>query len=152
MLLSKDLREFVELLNSNRVEYLIVGALAVSWYGFPRFSADIDLLIGTNETNAERLLTTIRQFGFGSLQLAPSDFTSPGRVIQLGNEPNRIDLLTSISGVSFDDAWSNRVAGDLGGLPVNYIGRAELYRNKEATGRAKDQIDLEELRKLEHEN
>lgn len=147
MPLSKDLREFVECLNSNKVEYLIVGALAVSWHGFPRYSADIDFFLRSTQSNAEHVLQAIRQFGFGSLDISVDDFVTPGRVIQLGHEPNRIDLLTSISGVDFEDAWSTRVAGQIDGLAVNFIGRDALLRNKASTGRAKDRIDLEELMK-----
>jgi hypothetical protein len=147
MPLSKDLREFVECLNSNRVEYLVVGALAVSWHGFPRYSADIDFFLRASHANAERVLQAIRPFGFGGLDIAVDDFVTPGRVIQLGREPNRIDLLTSISGVGFEDAWSTRVEGEIDGLPAAFIGRDALLRNKAATGRAKDRIDIEELRK-----
>ncbi len=148
MPLSKDLKEFVECLNSNSVEYLIVGALAVSWHGFPRYSADIDVLVGTSSRNAARLLTAIRQFGFASLDITLEDFAVSGRVIQLGREPHRIDLLTSISGVTFEEAWQSRCAGTIDGVTVNFIGRTALLRNKEATGRAKDRIDAEELRKV----
>ena len=147
MPLSKDLREFIECLNSNRVEYLVVGALAVSWHGYPRYSADVDFLVRPSRANAELLLSAIRQFGFGSLDISINDLTAPGKVIQLGYEPNRIDLMTSVTGVGFDEAWQTRASGDLDGVPVNFIGRAALLRNKESTGRAKDRIDAEELRK-----
>ena len=147
MPLSKDLREFVECLNSNKVEYLIVGALAVSWHGFPRYSADIDFFLRSSQSNAERVLQAIRQFGFGSLDITVDDLMAHGRVIQLGHEPNRIDLLTSISGVGFEEAWSTRVEGKIDGLAVNFIGREALLLNKASTGRAKDRIDLEELTK-----
>ena len=149
MPLSKDLREFVECLNSNEVEYLVVGALAVSWHGFPRYSADIDFFIHADPENAARVLRAIQQFGFGSLEISTSDLTAPLRVIQIGVEPNRIDLMTSISGVGFEEAWKTRVGGDIDGVPVNFIGKAALLRNKEAAGRGKDRIDAEELRKLD---
>lgn len=147
MPLSKDLREFVEFLNSNGVEYLVVGALSVAWHGYPRYSADIDFFVNASPANASRVLNAIQQFGFGSLGLTVEDFTAPARVIQLGHEPNRIDLMTSISGVSFDDAWQTRVEGELDGILVHFIGRDALLRNKEASGRGKDRIDVEELRK-----
>ena len=102
MPLSRDLREFIECLNSNEVEYLAAGALAVSWHGFPRYSADIDFLIRPSKANAERALRAIAQFGFGSLGISTADLTAPGKVIQLGLEPNRIDLMTSVTGVTFD--------------------------------------------------
>lgn len=99
MPLSKDLREFIECLNSNKVEYLVVGALAVSWHGFPRYSGDVDFLIRPNGDNAEAVLNALRQFGLGMLDISAADLATPGKVVQLGYEPNRIDLITSITGV-----------------------------------------------------
>jgi hypothetical protein len=148
MPLHKDLQEFVECLNSCKVDYLIVGALAVSWYGFPRYSADVDFLIRPAPDNANRLLDAIRKFGMGSLGLSIEDFSSPGKVIQIGVQPNRIDLLTSITGVGFEEAWESRVLGTLEGVPVQFIGRNALLKNKDATGRPKDRIDAEELRRI----
>jgi hypothetical protein len=127
---------------------LIVGALAVSWHGFPRYSADVDFLVRSSDDNAERVLEALRAFGMGSLSLSPGDFSSPGKVVQLGFEPNRIDIMTSITGVSFEEAWDSRVPGALEGIPVHFIGREALLRNKEATGRPKDCIDAEELRRI----
>jgi hypothetical protein len=147
MPLSRDLKEFVECLNSNRAEYLIVGALAVSWHGFPRYSGDIDFLVRPTPDNAHRVRAALVQFGFGELDISLTDLTTPGKVIQLGYEPNRIDLMTSITGVRFEDAWETRVAGELDGLPVFYIGRAALLQNKESTGRSKDKIDADQLRR-----
>jgi hypothetical protein len=147
MPLNKDLREFVELLNSNKVEYLVVGAFAVAWYGYPRYTADLDILVRPESGNAERVLEALRQFGFGSLHIESGDLTAVGQVIQLGVKPNRIDLLTSVSGVSFEEAWADRTEGSLDGVPAMFIGRTALIRNKESTGRAKDRGDAEELRK-----
>src|SRR5205809_1253438 len=113
MPLQRDLREFIECLNSNRVEYLVVGALAVSWHGFPRYSADIDFWVRPTLENAGLLIKAIQDFGLGSLDLDVDDFTKLDRVVQLGQAPNRIDLLTSISGVQFDEAWLNRSSGTL---------------------------------------
>ena len=147
MPLSKDLREFVECLNSHKVEYLVVGALAVSWHGFPRYSADIDFFVRASSDNARRILSAIHAFGFASLPLKAHDFTTPNRVIQVGQEPNRIDLMTSISGVAFEEAWLTRVPGTIDGITVQFIGREALLRNKAASGRPKDRIDIEELQK-----
>lgn len=147
MPLSKDLREFVGLLNANKVEYLVVGAFAVAYHGVPRYTADLDLLLCSSPENAERVLRTLLQFGFGNLGIGSGDLQEADKVIQLGVSPNRIDLLTSISGVSFDDAWSTREQGDLDGVGVHFIGRSALIRNKEHTGRARDLGDAEELRK-----
>jgi len=147
MPLNRDLREFIECLNSNKAEYLIVGAFAVSWHGFPRYSGDIDFLVHPTPENAVLVLRALADFGLGSLDISVNDLSTPGKVIQLGYEPNRIDLMTSVTGVTFDEAWTERASGELDGVPVNFIGRAALLRNKEATGRAKDLIDAIELRK-----
>ena len=104
--------------------------------------------MNASPTNAALAVAALQQFGFESLGLTVDEFTTPGRVIQLRHEPNRIDRLTSISEVSFDDAWQSRVTGELDGLPVSFIGREALLRNKDAAGRGKDRIDAEELRKL----
>jgi hypothetical protein len=147
MPLSKDLREFVALLNSNEVEYLVVGAFAVAYHGFPRYTADLDIFVRSSEQNAERVLKTLGEFGFGSIGISKEDLRSSDSVIQLGVKPNRIDILSSISGITFDEAWTTRQEADLGGLRANFIGREALIQNKLATGRARDQGDAEELRK-----
>ena len=145
MPLPKDWRAFIESLNSNRVEYLIVGAVALAHYGFPRYTGDLDVLIRNTPDNAARLESAVSDFGFSSLGLTAADFVNAYQVVQLGTAPNRIDLLTSITGVSFDDAWQGRLEGDLGGVPVAFIGRRELIQNKRSTGRAQDRADLELL-------
>lgn len=147
MPLNKDWREFLELFNSNRVDYLVVGAFAVAFHGYPRYTADLDLLVRPTAQNAERVMRALSEFGFGSLGIRAADLCTPGMVVQLGVQPNRIDLLTAISGVNFDEAWEARKTAELDGLPTQFIGRAELLRNKEQTGRAKDLGDAEELRK-----
>lgn len=152
MPLSKDLREFVESLNSNKVDYLVVGAFAVAWYGYPRFTADLDILIRPESTNAIRVLEALRQFGFGALDIGIEDLIAAGQIIQLGVKPNRIDILTSVSGISFEEAWNDRTEGFLDGIPATFIGRTALIRNKESTGRAKDLGDAEELRKRQPES
>src|SRR5437868_11981994 len=134
MLLNKDLREFAELLNSNKVEFVVVGAFAVGWHGFPRFTGDLDVLVRPTVANGAAVVEAIRQFGFASLGIADEDFAHTGRVIQLGFEPSRIDLVTSITGVDFEEIWVGKVSGEIDGLPVFFIGFDELLRNKEATG------------------
>jgi nucleotidyltransferase DUF2204 len=147
MPLSKDLREFVELLNANKVEYVVVGAFAVAFYGVPRYTADLDLLVRPTKANGERILSTLRQFGFGDVQIEPSDFSGPDKIVQLGVSPNRVDLLTSITGVSFEEVWSTRKNGDLDGITVSFIGPSSLIKNKEQTGRPRDLGDADELKK-----
>jgi hypothetical protein len=145
MPLPEDWRAFIESLNSNGVEYVIVGAVALAYHGFPRYTGDLDVLIRNSPENAKRLESALAAFGFAALGLKAADFAEAYRVIQLGVPPNRIDLLTSITGVSFDDAWADRVEADVEGTPVNFISRQALIRNKRLTGRAQDKADLEAL-------
>jgi hypothetical protein len=146
MPLNKELREFVELLNSNEVEYLVVAAFAVAYHGFPRYTADLDILLRPTPENAGRVLRALQSFGFGNVGVTAEDLQAEGKIIQLGVKPNRIDLLTAISGVTFEEAWHGREEGELEGIPSRFIGRTALLTNKEATGRAKDKGDAEELR------
>jgi hypothetical protein len=143
--LQNDLSEFVALLNSHGVEYLVVGGHAVAFHGHPRLTGDIDFFIRPIRENAERVLKVLADFGFGDLNLNADDLVVQERIVQLGRPPNRIDLLTSISGVSFDDAWATRVPGDLGGSQVNFLGWDALIQNKTASGRDKDRLDVAKL-------
>jgi hypothetical protein len=144
--LQKDLREFVELLNSHGAEFLVVGGHAVAFHGHPRFTGDIDFLIRPSVENATRVLSALYAFGFGDLPLTVDDFVKPGNVVQLGRPPNRIDLLTSISGVEVENAWSSRVKSELDGLPVCFLGWQSLIDNKQASGRPKDLADVAKLK------
>lgn len=146
MKLQQDLREFVALLNSHEAEFLVVGGHAVAFHGHPRFTGDIDFLIRPSAENATRVMNVLRAFGFGELTLSVDDFVKPGNVVQLGRPPNRIDLLTSISGVEFEDAWSSRVQATLDGLPVCFLGWQSLIENKQASGRPKDLADVAKLK------
>ena len=145
MSLPKDWRAFIESLNSNGVEYLIVGAVALAHHGLPRYTGDLDVLVRNTPENAQRLERLLQDFGFGGLGLKQADFVNSYQVIQLGLPPNRIDLLTSMTGVSFDEAWAGKVEAELGGMKVNILGRQALIRNKKATRRAQDLADLEAL-------
>lgn len=147
MKLQRDLREFIELLNSTKARYVIVGGYAVAYHGHPRFTGDIDLLVESSPENATALVQVLRSFGFGELGVQAGDFLSPDSVVQLGVPPNRIDLLTSISGVDFADVWSSRVDAQLDGLPVCFISKDLLLQNKRAAGRAKDLADVSQLAK-----
>ena len=122
-----------------------MGGYTVAFHAKPRFTKDIDLLVEPTPDNARRLLQALCDFGFGAANLTADDFTIPGRVVRLGFAPNRVDLMTAIDGVSFADAWTGRASGRFGSVPVFYIGKAELARNKRATGRAQDLADLEAL-------
>jgi hypothetical protein len=117
----------------------------VAFHGHPRFTGDIDFFIRATGENAERVLQALDAFGFGSLGIKAADLTEPGQVVQLGRPPNRIDILTSISGVDFDSAWPSRVPADLDGHAVNFIGMDDLLKNKHASGRPKDLVDAVKL-------
>jgi predicted nucleotidyltransferase len=146
--LDKDLREFIESLNSRRVDYVIVGGHAVAFHGHPRFTGDIDLFVRASSENAGRLVEAITDFGFSDLRLSPDTLTRPNNVVQLGYPPNRIDLLTSISGVDFEEAWNSKAAGELDGVPVFFLGWDALLKNKRASGRDRDLVDVSRLSKV----
>ncbi|HLK63400.1 MAG TPA: hypothetical protein VKU19_08170 [Bryobacteraceae bacterium] len=142
MTLLPDWREFIELLNSHRVDYVIVGAWARAFHGVPRSTGDIDFFVRASEDNALRLVEVLDHFGFGSLGIAPSDFLTPGQVIQLGIDPYRIGLVTGISDVTFEEAWNERVHGEIDGVPTVFLSLRLYRRNKRAAGRPKDLADL----------
>jgi hypothetical protein len=145
MRLQRDLREFIELLNSESVEYAVVGGWALGFHGRPRYTQDIDILIQATPANAARLEIAINRFGFGSLGLTANDFLAPGQVIQLGQPPNRIDLLTSLTGLTAEETWPSVEPGELDGINVFFLGRAALIKNKKATDRPRDRADVDEL-------
>ncbi len=145
MKLPPDLRAFVESLNAQNAKYVVVGGYAVGYHGNPRFTGDLDLFVEASADNGERAVRAIDQFGFGSLGLKSIDFTEPDSIIQMGYPPNRIDLITSIDAVSFEEAWNSRLPGQLEGLPVYFISRELLIRNKKASGRPKDLGDIASL-------
>jgi hypothetical protein len=141
----KDFKELLGLLNGRGVEHVIVGAHALAFHGAPRYTGDLIIYIRPKAENAERVMVALADFGFGSLGLSEKDFSVPDRVVQLGYPPVRIDLVTSISGVSWEEVSANMVDGEYGNVPVKYIGRTEFVRNKRAIGRKKDLADLEAL-------
>ncbi len=143
----KDLREFIELLNSKGVRYLIAGGYAVAFHGHPRMTGDIDIFVEMSPENAGKLEKVLAEFGFGGLGLSEKDFLEPRTIVQLGYPPNRIDVLTSLSGVSFEEAWARRAGVVVDGLPLVFVGRSDLIANKTATGRPKDLADLDALGK-----
>ena len=145
MSLQKDLREFIELLSALDVRFVIVGAFAVAYHGYFRYTSDIDLFIDSSVENARRVFQAVEQFGFGDLKLTVEDFAQEDQVIQLGVAPNRIDVMTFLSGVSFDEVWASREQAELDGVSVSFISREMLKRNKKACGRLQDLADLEYL-------
>jgi hypothetical protein len=147
-MLTSDFREFAALLNSNKVEYLVVGGYALAAYGHPRYTGDLDFWIGTNPGNADRVLAALDQFGFGSLGISKADLTTPNQVIQMGYPPARIDLLTSIDGVDFLDCYQRRLTVLVDDVELGFISLDDFKVNKRATGRHKDLADLEALEGL----
>jgi len=145
MKINKDFEEFFGLLNKNKVDYLIVGGYAYAIHAEPRFTKDIDIFLRITDLNASAIMQTLRDFGFGELDISKQDFLKKNQIIQLGYPPNRIDLLTSVSGITFEKAWQNKVSGKFGEVPVFFIGKEELKKNKKATGRKTDLNDLENL-------
>jgi len=143
MNLPPDFREFLQLLNAACIDYAVVGGYAVGRHGHPRFTGDIDILIRPERENVEKVVHALDEFGFGSLGITLDDFLAPGMVIQLGVAPLRIDLITSIDGVSNDEIFANRLEEGEKDSRVFFIGRAQLIKNKRASGRPKDLADLE---------
>ena len=140
-----DFRDLLALLNEHEVEYLIVGGYALAFHGAPRFTGDIDVFVRPDPENAERILSALAEFGFEFSDLDIEDFQSPDKVIQLGVPPVRVDLITSISGVSWEQAQAHREPGVFGDVPVSYIGKSDFVTNKRASARKKDLADLEAL-------
>jgi hypothetical protein len=140
-----DFKELLELLNAHAVEFVIVGAHALAFHGAPRYTGDIDIYVKPALQNAERVMAALGEFGFGGVGLSKDDFIAPNKVIQLGHPPVRIDIVTSISGVRWDEAIKGSVTSLYGEIPVRYIGREHYIINKKACGRKKDLADIEAL-------
>lgn len=136
-------RDFSASCAAHEVRYLIVGGYAVAAHGHPRFTKDLDVWVWIDEQNANRLVAALADFGFGDLGLTPGDFLDEGSVIQLGYPPKRIDILTQVDGVRFDDCWPRRVEIEVGGQRVPFIAVDDLVANKKATGRLQDLADVE---------
>ncbi|MBC6425529.1 MAG: nucleotidyltransferase [Ekhidna sp.] len=149
MELDKNFKEFIELLNDEDVRYLVVGGYSVAHYGFMRFTGDFDIWIEPSEDNGARMIEVLKKFGFGSLDIEPSDLLHPDKVIQLGNEPLRIDLMTSIDGLKdFSESHNKRKSVRYRDLKVDFINLDDLIINKKASNRIKDRKDIEELEKI----
>jgi hypothetical protein len=145
MEVQSDFRDLLALFNAYQVDYMIIGAHALAYHGAPRYTGDMDLLVRPDPENAQRILQALDEFGFGGLGLVAQDFATPGKVIQLGVVPVRVDIVTSITGVTWEEAAAGRVHGKYGDVSVCFIGRNEFILNKQALGRKKDQADLEAL-------
>jgi hypothetical protein len=140
-----DFRELLALLNAHKVEYVIVGGYALAFHGAPRSTGDLDILVNTDPGNAQRVVEAVEAYGFKSAGLTAQDFLTPENVVQLGVPPVRVDIMTSLTGVSWEEAFSGKARGDYGDVPVYFIGREQFVANKRAIGRKRDLADLEAL-------
>jgi Nucleotidyltransferase of unknown function (DUF6036) len=144
-MLSKDFKEFIELLNAHNVRYLVVGGYAVAFHGYPRYTKDLDVWIELSPENANNVIQALDAFGFGSLGLKPEDFLESDQIIQLGYPPNRIDILTTLKEIKFEDCYNQRIEIQIQGIKTNFIDLENLKQNKRATGRPQDLADAENL-------
>ena len=145
MEIQRDFKELLALFNANNVAYLIVGAYALAFHGSPRYTGDLDLFVRPDPENAARILRALDQFGFGALDITVADFQAPDKVVQLGVPPVRIDLITSLTDVSWDEAAGGAAPSRFDDVAVRFLGKNELIRNKRALGRKKDLADIESL-------
>jgi hypothetical protein len=144
-LLPQDFKDFLRLLNLRQVEYLLIGGYAVGYYGYARATADIDIWIAIHPENAQKVVDVIREFGFNIQELSSELFLQENKVIRMGMPPFRIEVLTTISGVSFEECYAERTVDVLDEIEVNIIDLEHLKINKKASGRLKDLADLEHL-------
>jgi len=145
MVLDPDFKEFCQLLNTNKVRYLVIGGYAVAFHGYPRYTKDIDIWLWIDQENASRVVQTLKDFGFESLGLQEEDFLEADTVIQLGYPPNRIDLIMGALGVDFEICYQSRIETEIDDLSIPFIDLESLKKNKRATGRLQDLADIENL-------
>jgi hypothetical protein len=143
--LPPDFREFFQLLNSELIEYLLVGGYAVGYYGYPRATGDLDIWIAVTEANAAGMARVLERFGFSKKAAPPELFLKQDAVVRIGMPPLRIDLLTGVSGVDFTECYASRTLAVVDGVEVSVIGLDHLRANKRMAGRAKDVDDLDHL-------
>ena len=148
MTLAQDFEDFIKLLHRHQVDYMVVGGYALAFHGKPRHTGDLDIWINSSEANAEKLVNAIHEFGLASLGLTKNDFIQEGYVTQIGYPPLRIDILNTIDGVKFEEAFLNKLQVDVNGTGINYIGLKDFIDNKTASGRSQDIADLKEIKKI----
>lgn len=144
--LPNEWKELVELLNLNEVKYIIVGGVAVTYHGYPRFTGDIDFWIAVSKDNADKVIKCLNEFGFGSLGLSSADFLDDDMVLQLGRQPLRIDFLTSLTGLLFDECYPKAIITEYEGVKLTILDKDSLLINKAALGRPRDLGDVDELK------
>ena len=144
-MLNSDYREMLSILNEEKVDYLIVGAYAMAAHGVPRATGDIDIFVRATPANSKKIYRALARFGAPLAELDSNQFSEEGIVLQIGVAPCRIDILTQIDGVDFDEAEQGRVVFEIEEMAIPFIGLAELKKNKLATGRVRDRLDVELL-------
>ncbi len=149
MLTSSDFKELLNLFEKHEIRYLIVGGYAVMKYSEPRFTKDLDIWIATDLVNADAVYAALIEFGAPLENLTAFDFTDQDCFYQMGRPPLRIDIMMSIPGVEFEEAWKNRELVELDGHTISFISRYDLIRAKKASGRPQDDIDIDKLRQAE---
>ncbi len=145
MIMNKDFKEFIQLLNENNVKYLVVGGYAVGFHGYPRYTKDLDVWLLVSDKNAENVMKALKQFGFGHVGLNKADFLKYDEFVQLGYPPNRIDLVTSCDGVEFNECYKSKIEVKVDEMKINFIDLENLRKNKKASGRPQDIADLDNL-------
>lgn len=143
MEVQRDFRDLLALFNKHKVDYIIVGAYALGFHGAPRYTGDLDVFVKPDLGNAKKIMQALNEFGFESVGLTVEDFEEEGKVVQLGVPPVRIDIITSITGVRWEQAKAGGIEGSFGDLVVHYLGLDDFIANKKALGRKKDMADLE---------
>jgi hypothetical protein len=143
--MNRDFSEMLFALSAEGADYLLVGAYAMAAHGVPRATGDIDVWVRPAPDNARRVFRALARFGAPIGELSEADLVQPGTVFQIGVAPYRVDVLTAIDGVTFEEAWPRRATSEIDGLSVPVIGRADLVRNKRATGRLRDQADADQI-------
>jgi hypothetical protein len=145
--LPRDFKELLQLLNSKRIEYLVVGGYAVALYGYPRATGDIDIWIAISKDNAQKIVSALKEFGFDVPELKEELFLEKGKNIRMGEPPIRVEILNSIDGVEFPECYKNKNTLTIDGIEINFISFQDLKKNKKASGRLQDLADLENLEK-----
>jgi hypothetical protein len=143
--LPPDFKDFLQLLNSEKVEYLLVGGYAVGFYGYPRATGDLDVWVAANESNAQKVVTVLQRFGFSATTLSPKFFNKSDQVFRMGVQPISIDIITTASGVAFAECYARRNMQTLDGVQAPLIHIDDLKQNKKSSGRPKDLDDLQNL-------
>ncbi len=148
--LDENFKEFIELLNSEKVKYLVIGGFAVGFHGYPRYTGDFDVWVEASLENGAKIVNALNEFGFSSLNLKSEDFIKEGIIHQFGYPPLRIDVLTGVSGITFQDCYKRKKKMRLGGIKLNVIHLNDLKVNKIKSGRPEDLRDVKKLESIEH--